>query len=76
MEGITEENASPPAEEPVVAPAAEPGENSGSGHFAVFSKDFGRFVSGVMSKSDAGKARTELGKTGETKGHSLKVLEV
>lgn len=66
----------PPAEPTEEVVASPPAENAGSGHFAVFSHDFGRFVSGVGDKKTATAAKKALGSEGETKGHKLEVREV
>ena len=65
-------------EQPVTVPAAAPGTNKGSGHFAVWDHDLGQFVSGVSDKAGAGKSLKALkGHNGAiTDGHKLEVLEV
>lgn len=65
-------------QEPGPAPAPELGDQdkSSDAQYAVYDTTIGQYVSGVMSKRDAGKAKTELGKTGRTQGHDLETRKV
>ena len=62
-------------ENPTTTPT--PG-STGSGQFAVWDEDLGQYVSGVMSKADADKARKSLGEHNGavTDGHKLTTREV
>lgn len=59
-----------------------PAENSGSGQFAVWDTDLGRYVSGVSDKRGAGAMRKELAGSeayhngSPLEGHDLQVREV
>lgn len=52
--------------------------NEGSGRFAVFDHDLGRYVSGVTDKADATRAAKEMAKDEDaiTNGHKLEAVEV
>lgn len=70
-----------PEETPVTVPAA-PGENKGSGQFAVWDHDLGQFVSGVSDEKTAkASVKTLKADKAEHGGvpihqHKLEVLEV
>ena len=57
-------------------PQAQPMASQDTEQYAVYDEDLTQYVSGVSNKADAGKAKTELAKSGITKGHRLTVRKV